>query len=178
MKILFVARSLERGGAERYLTTLATGLRAAGHDVTIAVFYGGGAFEAEARDAGVDVVDLRKRSRWDIVGFGARLTKLERGLRPDVVYGILTIASMVSLPARWLVGAKVVWGVQNTGYDAVATDWLDRCHRSARGRRGPARRSGRRQLGLRSRRPRRAEGCRPSKVHVIPNGVDLARVPP
>lgn len=171
MKTLFVARSLDRGGAERYLTSLAVGLRERGHDVTIAVFYGGGSFEEEARSGGVDLVDLRKRGRWDLLGFGARLFGLMRRCRPEFVYGILTIPSMLSLPARWLVGAKVIWGVQNTGYDAVATDWLDRL--TGRLEVMAARRasvvianseSGRKDLVRR--------GLPPQRIAVIPNGVD------
>lgn len=171
MNILFVARSLEHGGAERYLTSLAVGLTARGHEVTIAVFYGGGAFEREASSGGVEVVDLRKRGRWDIVSFGRRLVALEREHRPDVVYGILTIPSLLSLPARQLVGSKVVWGVQNTGYDAVATDWLDRAtgrFEVAAARRADAvvanSESGRDHLVRR--------GLPVEKIEVIPNGVD------
>lgn len=171
MNILFVARSLDRGGAERYLTSLAIGLRGRGHDVRIAVFYGGGAFESEAWSADVEVVDLRKSGRWDVVGFGARLVALEREYRPDVVYGVLTIPSMLSLSARWSVRSRVVWGVQNTGYDAVATDWLDRV--TGRFEVMVARRadmvvanseSGRLHLLRR--------GMPAEKIAVIPNGVD------
>ena len=72
LRILFLARSLETGGAERQLVTLAAGLARRGHEVAIGCFYEGGALEALARGAGVRLVDLGKGSRWDLFGFGIR----------------------------------------------------------------------------------------------------------
>jgi len=174
LKILFVARSLDRGGAERYLVSLSAGLRGRGHEVSIAVFYPGGAFEDEARAADVEVVDLAKRGRWDLAAFLARWVRLVRARRPDVVYGMLANPSLVALLARPVSGARVIWGVQNTGFDAVATDWLDRVvgRIEAIGARGAwavvsNSESGRHDLVQR--------GLSPGKIHVIPNGVDLAR---
>ncbi len=162
------------GGAERYLASLSIGLARRGHEVAVAVFYGGGAFEREIAMAGVEVVDLAKRGRWDVLGFGARWVRLLRTRRPDIVYGVLTIPSLVALLARPVAHAAPVWGVQTTGYTAVATDWLDRV--TGRAEVGLARRSsvviansaaGRDDLVGR--------GVPASLVHVVPNGVDIDR---
>ena len=42
MKIIFITRSLNCGGAERQLVLLAKGLHQDGYPVTVAVFYPGG----------------------------------------------------------------------------------------------------------------------------------------
>ncbi len=42
MKIFFLTRSLNYGGAERQLIVLAKGLCAKGHEIVVAPFYSGG----------------------------------------------------------------------------------------------------------------------------------------
>ena len=74
MKILFLTRSLDYGGAERQLVILARGLRDRGHEVAVAVFYPGGALESELRDTGVTAISLAKSGRWDVLGFLASAT--------------------------------------------------------------------------------------------------------
>ncbi len=51
MKILFLARQLNIGGAERQLVILANELASRGHDVVIASYYPGGAL-SEKLDTG------------------------------------------------------------------------------------------------------------------------------
>ena len=60
MRILFLIRSLNAGGAERQLVTLANGLARMGHDIHVALFYRGGVFE-DALDARVRIHSLDKR---------------------------------------------------------------------------------------------------------------------
>jgi transketolase C-terminal domain/subunit len=43
LKVLFLARQLNIGGAERQLVTLANELAARGHEIVIASYYPGGA---------------------------------------------------------------------------------------------------------------------------------------
>ena len=69
MHIVFLARSLDFGGAERQLVLLARGLHERGHRVEVVVFYAGGELEGELGRVGVPVHDLRKRGRWDLFGF-------------------------------------------------------------------------------------------------------------
>lgn len=110
MKIIFVLGELGMGGAERQLILLARGLVARGQDVTLALFRTEGPLQAEAEALGL---------RIEVIGGGkplatmARLRRLIRAERPDVVHGYLTagnIASLVtlSLPHRPL----LAWGVR------------------------------------------------------------------
>lgn len=126
-RILFLIRSLDVGGSERQLVALATALLARGHDVEVAVFYGGGAFEAPLREAGVPVHDLGKRTRWDVPAFGLRLLRLLRARRPAVLHAYLPEANLVSLVARIVLPrTRVVWGVRASYMDLRRYGWLPR----------------------------------------------------
>ena len=131
MKILFLIRSLGFGGAERQLIQLAQELAGRGLDVVIATFYPGGALESEVDPSLVSLVCLHKKSRWDVVGFAARLARLLRRERPDVVHGYGRTGNLAALAARAaLPGARVAWGVRDSnmkleryGWPAQAADW-------------------------------------------------------
>lgn len=127
MKILFLIRSLEFGGAERQLVGLAGGLKGRGHDVAVAVFYGEGALEKGVRGAGVPVRHLGKKGRWDIAGFIWRLVRHVRRERPDVLYGFLVDSNVLAAALKSLIpGVKVVWGVRASNMDLRRYDWLAR----------------------------------------------------
>ena len=81
MKVVFLIRALNFGGAERQLVALARGLQRRGHEVAVAVFYSGGALESELKEAGIPIRSLEKRGRWDVFGFAARLLMMMFGWR-------------------------------------------------------------------------------------------------
>ncbi|MCH8096594.1 MAG: glycosyltransferase [Proteobacteria bacterium] len=127
MKIMFLARSLDGGGAERQLVTLAVGLRKRGHEVAIAVFYPGGEFETQARNAGVAILPLGKRGRWDVVGFAWRLLKTLRAARPDILHGYLATANLLAVLARpFLPKTRTVLGIRASNMALDRYDWLMR----------------------------------------------------
>lgn len=117
-RVLFVTRSLERGGAERQLVILAAELRRSGWEIAIVCFYSGGAFQAELERAGVRVIDLRKRGRWDTLGFLWRLLRAYRAFNPDIVHGYMHVANMLALLARFTSRRTcVVWGVRSSNVE-------------------------------------------------------------
>ena len=126
MKVAFLIRSLERGGAERQLTCLARGLKKAGIEVDVAVFYGGGALEADLLSAGVSVTDLQKKSRWDIAGFLWRTAHWLRGSNADVLHTYLTGANLLGAVLKPVMHkSALVWGVRASNmalekYDSLA----------------------------------------------------------
>jgi glycosyltransferase involved in cell wall biosynthesis len=127
MKIAFLVRSLDYGGAERQLVTLATALRERGHVVAVMIFYPGGPLEAELHDAGVRVRVLEKRGRWDVASFLARLHRVIREERPDVLHGYLEVANIVATAMRpAFPGMRVVWGKRASQRDLSHYDWLSR----------------------------------------------------
>jgi glycosyltransferase involved in cell wall biosynthesis len=111
--VLFIVRSLDRGGAERQLTYLARGLHKRGWPVSVACFYVGGAIQREIEGAGIDVIDLKKGGRWDLFAFLLRLRKLLREARPEIIHSYLTGPNIVAALSRIVAGnSKIVWGVR------------------------------------------------------------------
>lgn len=121
---LFVIRSLGNGGAERQLAALAKGLHQHGHKVEVATFYRGGLYEKGLIEAGITVICLEKRGRWDMFGFFWRLVKLVRARRPDVLHSYMTGANIFAALIRPFIGrTKIVWGVRASNVDVAAYNW-------------------------------------------------------
>ena len=127
MRIFFLIRSLECGGAERQLVELALGLKQNGHDITVAVFYSGGPLAEPLLNAGVPVVSLDKRGRWDIAPFFLRLLRVLRKYQPDFLYAFMGIPCILSVFMKIILSdLSVVWGVRASNMDLSRYDWLSR----------------------------------------------------
>ena len=122
MKILFLARSLDVGGAQRQLCVLARELQGRGCDVAVAVFYGNGTLAVVLSRCGVRVIELGKKRRWDVLSFVLRVGATLRRERADVVYAFLCLPNILAVLARpLLLGEPVVWSVRASASSAVAT---------------------------------------------------------
>lgn len=127
LSIMFIARSLEVGGAERQLVTLARELTKRGNRVSIALFYCRGSLVDEAKEAGIELIDLDKKGRLESAGFLGRTIAAVRRSRPDIVYSMLGGPNVVAALAKPFIGrTKLVWSILNTGYDSSVDDWLAR----------------------------------------------------
>lgn len=127
MNILFLARALGPGGAERQMALLAAGLQRRGHDVTVATFYPGGNFRAVVTEAGALHISLDKRGRWEVIGFLARLRRLLKERRPQIVYSFLPPANILAaLVARAAGRPRVVWGIRVSDMDLGPYDWVQK----------------------------------------------------
>ena len=125
--ILFLTRSLDRGGAERQLVVLAKGLAGRGHAVSVAVFFGGGVYEAELARAGVRVINIGKQGRWDVLPFLNRLVRLLRKERPAVLHSYLGVPNILAAALKPLLpGTRIIWGVRASNVDLSRYDWLSR----------------------------------------------------
>jgi glycosyltransferase involved in cell wall biosynthesis len=111
IRVLFIIRALEVGGAERQLLNLAGGLVARGHAVAIAPMYAGGVLESKL-PPGVTLLRPAKRGRWDTVRFGRALLAEARAFRPTVVHGYMSGANEVALALGALLRCPVVWGIR------------------------------------------------------------------
>ncbi len=178
MKVLLINRSLAYGGIERQLTVLAAGLRQRGHDVSVVVFYPGGALEADLLRSGVSVVSLDKRGRWDVVPFLFRMLRSARSDRPDVLYSFLPVPNIIVaalLPV--LRPSRVVWGVGAADVDLSLYDWLTRLSYGLE-----ARLSRLADLiiskSVAGRDHAVAQGFPAERMVVIPNGIDIERFRP
>lgn len=125
--ILFLARSLDRGGAERQLVVLAKGLARCGYSVSVAVFFSGGAYETELAQSNVRLVNLNKQGRWDILPFLNRLVSLLRKERPTVLHSYLCVSNILAAALKPLLSnTRIVWGVRASNMDLSRYDWLSR----------------------------------------------------
>lgn len=127
MKICFVIRSLNQGGAERQVSQLAVDLKRRGNSVRVVTFYPGGRFEEDLVNNGVPVTSMNKRGRWHLIGFAFALSVELRRDRPDVVYSFLTTANiLVAALAFTLRNISIVWGVRVSDMDLAEYGSVDR----------------------------------------------------
>lgn len=177
-KLLFLARSLDFGGAERQLMTLARSLHQSGHDVRIAVFYGRGGLDAQTRAAGVPVMDLKKGGRWDLLPFLRRLIRFLRAEKPAVIHGYLTVPNLLAVMLKPFVpGMRVVMGIRASNMELERYDWLLRL--TARLEKIASRAAD--LLIVNSRAGRDyliAQGFKPEKLRVVPNGIETRHFHP
>jgi len=127
VRLMFINRRFERGGAERQLIELARGLDKTEFDVCVMTFYEGGGLHGLLKAIpGLRIVNLNKRGRWDIGRFLWRCWRTATAFRPNVVVGYMKIANLVALAIGKLSGAKVVWAVRDSNTDMARYDWLSR----------------------------------------------------
>ena len=127
MNIVILTRSLNYGGAERQLVTLARGLHEQGHRVVFSMFYPGGPLQKDLEAAGVPVHSLNKGGRWDLFCFLWRLVRFIGRERPDILHGYLCIPNILAILLSPLVPRmRVVLGVGAAFVDLTRYDWLAR----------------------------------------------------
>lgn len=126
-KITFLIRSLNCGGAERQLVTLAREMHSKGFNVRVLVFYSDGPLKSVLQEAGVPVFLLNKKGRWDVIKFLSRLIKLIYVEKPDVLHGYLGIPNILTALLKPLFPhIRMVWGVRASNMDLNQYDWLSR----------------------------------------------------
>lgn len=178
IKIVFFARRLSVGGAERQLVELARSLKEKGHDIFVFVMYPGGPLEKELADGGVKTVSLDKKGRWDIFRFFYRLIKATREIEPDIFHGYLTTQNILSATLKpFHRKMKIVWGVRSSMVDlsrydwlTAATFWLERRLSFMADLIITNSKAGRDLMG--------AKGYSEKKIIVIPNGIDIVKYYP
>jgi glycosyltransferase involved in cell wall biosynthesis len=167
-----LVRSLEVGGAERQLVELAKGLKRLGQNVVVGVFYKRGALLADLEREGIKVVDLRKTGRWDVLGFLLRTRRAVSESKSNLLYSFLGGANIVAAAVRMLVpGTKLVWSIRSSDMDLSRYDWLHgvtyRLERLL---------SEQPELIISNSYAGRDfaldQGFPPSRVEIVPNGVD------
>jgi glycosyltransferase involved in cell wall biosynthesis len=126
IRLTFLVRALDYGGAQRQLVLLAKALDKQRFDVTVIAFYSGQPLEQELVASGVRFIGLNKRGRWDLLGFLRRLVQQTKAARPDVLMGYLDIPNLLALLLRRFVRARVVWGIRASTIDLHHYDWLHR----------------------------------------------------
>ena len=127
MKLALLIRDLGYAGAQRQLVAFAKGLDPQQIQATVFCFYGG-PLQQELEAAGVPVVCLEKRHRWDMLGFLWRVACSLRQFQPDVLYSFLAesnlLAALIAKPL--LPNTRLVWGLRDSETDAALYGWLGR----------------------------------------------------
>ena len=127
IKLAFLIRSLDYGGAERHLLTLARFLDKERFHVTVLYFYPGGRLEEELRESGVRLSLFRQKRALGFVGFLWRLVRQLRALRPEVLHSFLVEPNLLGVLLKPLLrGTKIIWGVRASVIDFANYDWFAR----------------------------------------------------
>jgi glycosyltransferase involved in cell wall biosynthesis len=125
LKVLFLARQLNIGGAERQLVTLANELAARGHEIVIASYYPGGALSKKLDTKRVRLISLEKRSRWDLLTLFFKTLKVVREEKPTVLHGWMYTQNVVATVARIVnPQVKLFWCVRSSNLETVL-DWAE-----------------------------------------------------
>jgi len=125
MNILFLIRSLNTGGAERQLINLSKGLFKLGHKVCVLTFYDDGDFESELDSAGVPLISLGKKHRWDIIRFIISLFKIIKTIKPDILYSFLSTSNLISIFIKiFFPKTRIIWGIRSSNTDMNYYGWL------------------------------------------------------
>ncbi len=124
-RICFLLRSLDYGGVERQLVTLAKKLAKRKYDITILCFYPGGELAPQLENSGVRLICLDKRGRWDLFKFFGRLVRHLRALQPDVLHAYLGIPNLLTIFLKpFFPATKMIWGVGASNIDWRRYDWI------------------------------------------------------
>ena len=167
IKVLLLIPTLDRSGAEKQFTLLATRLPKDEFEVHSATLTRGGPYEADLRDAGIPLTALNKRMKFDPAAL-FKLRKLVRKLKPDVLHTWLFAANAYGRMAvskaattRVLVGERCV--------DLWKSGWQLQIDRllSSRATRLIGNSAAVAQFY-------RQQGFPDERIVVIPNGVDVA----
>jgi glycosyltransferase involved in cell wall biosynthesis len=117
MRVLHVIDSLGRGGAERVVVDLARA-SAGTADTWVAPLFDRGALELECAEAGIPLSPLRIGHRRNLLLGAARLSRVIRKLRPDVVQTHLLFSELYLALAPVRSGAVHLATFHNMGFDA------------------------------------------------------------
>jgi glycosyltransferase involved in cell wall biosynthesis len=117
IKVAFLVRSLEHGGAERQVVTLANALDKICFNVTVLCLYSGGELESQL-DNNVQVICLEKRDRWDILAFLLRLYRVLKELNPNILHGYLSTQNLLTIFFKpFFPSTQMFWGIRATKVD-------------------------------------------------------------
>ncbi|MBL8669506.1 MAG: glycosyltransferase [Alphaproteobacteria bacterium] len=182
MRIAMLVRALDVGGTERQVIALACGLAQRGHAVRIVQFYGSGNLAAGLRGAldaaGVELRDIGKSGRWQIMGPALRAIRLLREHRAEIVHAFLPPQNALAVALRpFLPGVKVVLGVRAA---VGAEPWESAVLRAAAVVEGKLARFA--HLAIANSEPGRTaaleRGFPADRTIVVPNAIDTARFVP
>ena len=126
IRILFLIRSLEAGGAEKQLCDLVKCLDKRKYDIYVVTFYDGGKFRHELEGIHeIHLTSLGKKKRWDLLPLFWRFFVLVKKIHPQILHGYLDMSNLLCLLVGKLSGVKVVWSMHSSYVDFSKYYWTD-----------------------------------------------------
>jgi glycosyltransferase involved in cell wall biosynthesis len=112
LKVAFLVRTFDVGGAERQIVALSRGLVRRGHRVMVVVIEGGGSLVPELRATGATIVEVTDRGVGELPIRLPRLLGHLREFQPDTLYGQLAYSNVLAVLCRpFLPGTQIVQGI-------------------------------------------------------------------
>lgn len=175
MRVVLATGSLNVGGAERQLVNLARTLSSRGIDIHVLCHRGHGDLDGELTSAGIPLHLITDQIPLTVQG---QVTRAVRRLRPDVIYAFMSAAGIrMTLAKPASPRTALIWGIR----DAMEA-------RTSVSTKGRVARSVARQLcrqadlivinSFAGIRHYTEHGYPPSKMEVVPNGIDTDRFTP
>ena len=118
-KILFVIDTLEVGGTERSLLQLVGGLDSDCFEPVVCSVYEGESLRAEFEKAGVRVVCLGLRGKYQFLRAFRRLRRVVVQEQPSLIHTMLFRASQVGRTVGWICRIPVISSFVNVPYDPM-----------------------------------------------------------
>jgi glycosyltransferase involved in cell wall biosynthesis len=124
LRILFLMRSLEIGGAERQVVELVKNMDHNRFDIFVVTFYDGGALRPLIENLpNVQVASLGKAGRWDLIPFFWKLLGIVRTYRPHIIQSYLDVPNTFNVLVGKLMGIKTILGASASFVDFSRYDW-------------------------------------------------------
>src|SRR5688500_13752433 len=114
IKVAFVVTSIGTGGAEAMLLNLIRALDKRHLEPTIIVLSERTPLAAKLEQAGASVYALGNRHFFGKLIAIARVVRLARRLRPDVVQGWMVHGNMAAVILRAYLAVPVIWGIRHS----------------------------------------------------------------
>lgn len=125
MKVCFLIRSLNIGGAERQLLVLLKNIDTKRIQPVVISFYSEGTLVSEFKKIGIPFRSLEKKGRWDVIPFFLRLIKTLKDENPDIVFSYLVAANLLAILTRPFVRQKgTIISIRHTYLRKEDYDWL------------------------------------------------------
>jgi glycosyltransferase involved in cell wall biosynthesis len=124
VRILFLIRALEIGGAERQLVELVKHMDHDRFDIHVVTFYDGGSLRPKLENiVNVRVSSLGKGGRWDLISFFGKFLHLLKTNRPQVIQSYLDVPNSFNVLGGKILGIKTCLGASASYVDFSRYDW-------------------------------------------------------
>lgn len=106
------------------MAALAKGLDRTRFTPTVFCFYPVGPLMTTLRDAGIEVISLDKKGRWNTLSFFRRLVAEMRAVQPQVIHSFMGPPNILAIALKqWLPKVRVVWGIRSSNMDLSRFDY-------------------------------------------------------